>query len=116
MPKQGDELGADLGELWYAGNHDLPLVASDYTAAQIGVPLSTAPMTSRGGGLGVDPGGLIDSYASYVHKMLADTHDAVSDVATALVWIADEYAATDASCKQAFDAKKAYLEANGDQP
>lgn len=110
MPgKSGAELGADLGALWHAGKHTLPQVADDYWDAATNIPTLTAPITARGGGLGQDPGGAIDGYAGRVYRMLLDTRLALSEVAEALVWVADEYAATDASCRAEFERKKGAL-------
>lgn len=104
--KTGYELGVELGRLWNAGKHDLPKVADDYWSACTSVPTYNAPACSRGGGLGSDPGSSIDDYAGRVYKMLLETRTSVSAVADALVWIADEYAKTDESCRQAFNATK----------
>ncbi len=109
--KTGEILGADLGKLWHAGKHDLPLVADDYRSAWFKTPSSVSSLCSRGGGLGSNPGAHLDSVIDRVNKFLKDTETALNEVGEALVWVADEYAATDASCQSAFNAKKKAMEA-----
>lgn len=104
--KSGDELGVELGRLWNAGRHDLPKVAEDYWEACTNVPSLVSAQCERGGGLGADPGASIDAFGQRVYKMLLDTRTSVSLVGDALVWIADEYAATDQSCQASFAQTK----------
>jgi hypothetical protein len=108
--KTGDALGADLGRIWHAGKHDLPAVADDYGTAWGHVPYSVSSTCRRGNGLGSNPGASLDSMFDRVNKFLKDTETALDEVGEALVWVADEYAKTDASCQAAFNAKKQSLE------
>ncbi|WP_460853095.1 hypothetical protein [Nocardioides montaniterrae] len=108
--KHGAVLGADLGALWHAGKHDLHLVAVDYGTAWSDIPVSISGFCRRGNGIGSDPGASLDNMLDRVNKMLLDTQTAVTAVGAALVWVADEYAATDASCRDAFNAKKKSLQ------
>ncbi|NHC23590.1 hypothetical protein G6553_10460 [Nocardioides sp. IC4_145] len=112
--KRGDELGVELGRLWYAGTHDLPAVAEDYWTACTNVPSLVSAQCARGGGLGADPGASIDDYSSRIYQMLLGTRTSVALVGEALVWIADEYAKTDASCRASFESTKTEMEAVGD--
>jgi hypothetical protein len=113
--KRGDALGADLGALWYAGKHDLPDMAADYQTAWVNTPSGVSGSTSRGGGLGYDPGAQIDEMCDRVNKLLLDTKAVLVDVGEALVWVADQYAATDSSCKASYQSMQNYLEeTNGD--
>ncbi|GAB3775483.1 hypothetical protein FB382_004147 [Nocardioides ginsengisegetis] len=111
--KHGQELGADLGALWYAGNHDLPQVADDYWVAWAATPSSTSGSCRRGGGLGVDPGASIDAFEDRINKMLLDTNIALTEVGKALCWVADEYRRTDESCEAEFNRRRAALQAAG---
>ena len=111
--KSGDALGADLGSLWYAGKHDLPTMANDYRYAWDETPYSISGLTGRGGGLGVDPGGQLDAMCDRVNKFLLDSESVLDHVGQALVWVANHYAATDASCAAAYNKTKDYLEQNG---
>lgn len=113
--KRGDALGADLGALWYAGKHDLPDMAEDYSTAWVNTPSGTRGSTTRGGGLGFDPGSQLDEMCERVNKFLLDTKAVLTDVGEALVWVADEYAATDDTCKASYKSMQNYLEeTNGD--
>lgn len=107
--KTGNELGADLAAIWHAGARDLPLAADDYQAAWVHTPSSLSGLMGRGGGLGHNPGVAFDSFCDQVNKMLIDTRRVLLDLGTALVWIADEYVATDQSARQAFEDRKTYL-------
>lgn len=106
--KHGDALGADLGALWYAGKHDLPDMAADYHEAWTKTPYAVSGITGRGGGLGSDPGAQLDLMCDRVNKFLSDTETVCTDVGTALVWIADNYAATDQTCVTNFEKTKKY--------
>lgn len=110
MGKTGDALGADLGQLWFAGHHDLPLVADDYGTAKTKTPDSVESACTRGSGLGSNPGSHLDAMLSRVNKFLKDTETALDEVGQALVWVADTYAATDASCQAEFERKKNALQ------
>jgi len=78
------------------------------------VPGASSQLCARGGGLGVDPGGEIDAYLSRVNRMLLETRTSLALVGEALVWVANEYANTDASCQQEFNRKREALdEVNG---
>lgn len=111
--KTGDELGVELGRLWYAGKHDLPEVAGDYEDAGKNIPSSVSEPCNRGGGLGSSPGSSLDSFTELVRKMLNDTGSSVTHAGAALVWIADNYAATDQTCKSSFDSTKSELQQAG---
>lgn len=112
--KAGVPLGADLGELRFAGKRTLPAAAEDYWSAYTSVPGMCSQLCTRGGGLGADPGGEIDAYLSRVNKMLLDTRTSLALVGEALVWVADEYASADSSCQQEFQRKQNALDkANG---
>lgn len=108
--KHGDALGVDLGTLWYAGQHDLPNMAADYADAWAHAPYAVSASTRRGGGLGTDPGGQLDLMCDRVNKFLKDSENVCTDVGAALVWIADNYAATDDTCKRNYEKTKDHLE------
>ena len=108
--KRGDALGADLGALWYAGKHDLPDMAADYLIAWSNTVSVVSSRTRRGGGIGFDPGSELDAMCERVNKFLLDTRSALLGVGEALVWVADEYAATDENCRATYRSMQAYLE------
>lgn len=111
--KRGYVLGSHLGTLWRSGRDDLPRVADDYRAARRLTPSSVSSLCARGGGLGHDPSAELDAMIDRVNGFLRDTEQALNEVAEALIWVADEYAATDASCQEQFLAKKKSLQEIG---
>lgn len=106
MGLTGTELGAEIGNIYKMGKEVLPGVADDYNDAWANTPAAVSGSTSRGGGLGDDPGPKMDALLDKLNKATFDTEDALRDVAQALVWTADDYVFTDQAAKDEFDRKR----------
>ncbi len=99
MPDTGADLGADLYELYRAGNDNLPNVAEEYVTAATSVGNS---QSFRPPGQGNAPAQW-NSLATHIAQILNDTAKNLDDTALALIMAVNEYAATDAAAKAELD-------------
>lgn len=109
MSKHGTALGADLYQLWDAGTNMLPDAASEYDAAWESVPWNIDAQCTRTGVIGIYPDGpaaSVDMLISALNDALSTTARNLRDTGDALVWLANQYAKTDADAKAEFDRKK----------
>lgn len=83
----------------------LPKVAGDYHTAWFNTPISISGYTTRGGGLGIDPGSAFDAVLNHLNNVTSHTEKVLDGVGQALVWTANIYAETDAAAKATFDAQ-----------
>ena len=105
MALHGEDLGAELANLWHDGTKVLPKVAGDYHTAWLNTPISISGYTTRGGGLGTDPGSAFDAVLNHLNNVTSHTEKVLDGVGQALVWTANIYAETDAAAKATFDAQ-----------
>ena len=102
-------LGADLFDLWNAGKHMLPAAAESVQGAWNTTPASIKSYCTRSGPIGLvpdGPGQAIDNVLEYLNRALSDSAQNLRLTGDALVWLANQYAATDADAKAEFDRKK----------
>lgn len=107
----GHQLGVDLAELWDAGQHQLPVVAGEFTKAANSLPTSITGIMYRSGGLGAGDYsyGASSAWASLAGVLsghLATTADNLMDTGAALVYAANHYAKTDAEAQAEFERRK----------
>ena len=106
----GHQLGVDLAELWDAGQHQLPVVAGEFTLAAGALPASIAGIMYRSGGVGA--GGSYgaasawETLAATLSGHLSTTADNLMDTGAALVHAANHYALTDAEAQAEFERRK----------
>lgn len=109
MGSNSAALGADLYDLWNAGTNTLPDAAKQYDAAWEKVPYNINSECMRSGPIGIVPDGpapAINSLISALNDALSQTSSNLKATGEALVWLANEYAKTDAAAKAEFDRKK----------
>jgi hypothetical protein len=112
VPKAGEDLGADLYELWLAGERQLPLVAQQFAEAakwfgqtESGDGYFSRPPEIGGGGYGPAQ----RAFAELRTTMSAVFRDSESNLelaGEALKMAADRYAASDQAAKKKLDAMK----------
>ena len=108
MALQGEDLGVELGKVYHAGNTLLPKVAGDVYDAWLNTPAAISGDTRRGGGIGKDPGAVLDTMLEHINTMTYTTQQVLHDVGAALVVTANDFATTDSNVHKAFtDEKKA---------
>lgn len=102
----GEGFGVEIGRVWRAGAVLLPQVSQ--TLHEAGAPLlaSHSSITSRSGGLGIDPGGLLDELQAQIRKGVLDSKEAIDTCAQALVWAAEDYQLTDQAARDAYQREK----------
>ncbi|MEJ7833494.1 MAG: hypothetical protein WKF79_11300 [Nocardioides sp.] len=112
MGKDGVALGADLYELWSAGQTLLPTAAQQVDAANFDTPFSVGAMCSRAGPIGMGangPAGGLDSVLDLLNQALTETSQNLKAVGEALIWVANEYARTDEAAAAEFHRKQRVL-------
>ncbi|HEX6075562.1 MAG TPA: type VII secretion target [Micromonosporaceae bacterium] len=111
MPKTGRDLGADLYELWRAGQHNLPLVAAEYQVAHrcVGNAESVGSAFRRPEQFGGTHGPAYPRWEALrgeLETILRDTATNLEDVADALRLAASEYARVDSEAARELDRLK----------
>jgi hypothetical protein len=102
----GQQLGAELGEIYRMGKETLPTLAADYVTAWQQTPESVSSLTRRGNGLGEDPARVLNDLLDLVNDAVRTTQHALQDVAERLVWTAEDYKATDQEAQAEFERHK----------
>jgi hypothetical protein len=97
-----NSLGVHLGRLYVAGKTDLPAAAKDFTNAWIATPVSISGTTSRGGGIGQDPGAVMDTLFGLMNDAMTKTSSRLEDVGAALVAAAELYLTNDQDVRDGF--------------
>lgn len=97
-----ESLGVHLGRLYVAGKKDLPAVAQTFTDAYLATPSSISATTARGGGIGSDPGSVMDQLFTLMNDAVDLTSTRLTEVGNALVAAADHYLGTDQDVRTAF--------------
>jgi hypothetical protein len=95
-------LGVHLGRLYVAGKTDLPAAAQDFTDAWIATPVSISSTTARGGGIGHDPGSVMDKLFTLMNDAMTRTSTRLDEVGAALVAAAELYLTTDQDVRDGF--------------
>lgn len=106
MGLNGEELGAELGNIYKMGKQILPGVADDYYKAWLNTPVIASGTTRRGGDLGVDPGPKMDNLLDKLNKATKDTETVLRDVADRLVWAANDFKSTDQAAEDEFEKRR----------
>jgi hypothetical protein len=102
MSKSGDELGAELYELWFAGERRLPAIANEFTSAasRLNGSMSGETVLWRPPELSGPYGAARGPWASFrddVYDILRETADNLDLTGEALSLAAREYAKTDSA-------------------
>lgn len=122
MPHSGEELGADLADLYTAGRFKLTALAAEFSTAGTAL-FNTAADSSLfarhpqlGGSLGPAKGPW-DDLRDEIVGLLKETATNLEDTGTALMMAAEEYASTDAAARATYREIRARLDAqNGVTP
>ncbi|TYL54910.1 hypothetical protein FXB39_04705 [Nocardioides sp. BGMRC 2183] len=106
----GEGFGVEVGRVWRAGAVHLPRVSDTLHEASVPMLASHAPITSRSGGLGKDPGGQLDELQRLIRKGVDDSKDTIDVCGQALIWAAEDYELTDEAARAAYQREKDRLD------
>jgi hypothetical protein len=108
--KTGEDLGADLAELYEAGAENLPRLADQFEEAREWLEYIRVREIAWGhdADLGIGAKGVHGSFKSFVDAIvdhLKSTEKNLDDTGKALCYAAKDYAATDGAAKAEFDKR-----------